>query len=793
MVSDRELILAALLHDVGKLGQRAHRSGEGLGGEALGLAQMICPSYQGHHTHRHVLYTAEFILTHLGYLPPGVDRERLNRLAAWHHLPCDDETGLIARADRLSSGMERESEDHCADGADRFRKVRLRAITNEIALAGREPAGGPWSVELNPLSPELGFAVSDDAPERDRTAEYKPLWDGLLREWNRNRVADPWGYLNRALSVLERYTWCVPSDTTGYPDISLFDHLKTTAAIAISLAQAAKPGPPFLLVTGDLSGIQGYLFGLHMGAGGLARRLRARSLFISLVTDSAVHYILRRLGLPLTQCILSAGGRFTLLLPNTAQAAESVQEAAGGPAEWSAGQTGFALRPHIATLAATEDELRDDFGALLLGLRERLEREKARPLRIALVGPEGWREERFVQPPLVSEDEGLCTCCGRAAGRPREEDGEPVCDACHRDDREGRGLVKARYIAFLPGGGRLPFASAEMVTEERDIPRDAYLALDLDGGSGGLPGTPVVGRFIARHVPLDGEGNIVEFTALAARSRGRTALAYLKADVDNLGLIFGGGLRGEGGDRRSISRLATLSRSLELFFGGHVQALGCEKDIYTVYSGGDDLLVIGPWSTLVQFAVRLREDFARFTCGNPSWGLSAGLAVAGHHTPVLTAAEETEDRLHGAKHTPGPGIVPWPPGAEAGGGECGKDRLVAMGTSIPWDYVPGLLADAERLLRWLEDEKLSTGQVRRLLSYADLYQEWQRTGDMRAFRYAPLLVYDLKRNWANAPPEALEWARELTLRDSAKMPALRFICEYALYGARGAADGSEAP
>lgn len=318
------------------------------------------------------------------------------------------------------------------------------------------------------------------------------------------------------------------------------------------------------------------------------------------------------------------------------------------------------------------------------------------------------------------------------------------------------------------------------------MPRDTYLLLDMDGGCEGAAELPIMGRHVARWAPRGEHDEVVTFEDLASRSRGRRALAYLKADVDNLGFVFSRGLEREASDRRSISRLATLSRTLELFFAGYMQSLAARHEcIYTVYSGGDDMLMVGPWDRVVEFAVALRRDFGRYTCSNPAWSLSAGITLVTYRTPVLLAAEEADRRLEAAKDTPGEGILPWPPGADGVRDEVKrKDRLVAFGTSLPWSRAPEALEQAETLLQWLQDGALSAGQARRLLLYAAWYQHWQRTGDVMGFRYAPMLAYDIRRNWRSAPEQAAEWARGLTVRDSADMPALRFICEYALSGAR---------
>lgn len=134
------------------------------------------------------------------------------------------------------------------------------------------------------------------------------------------------------LAVLERYTWCLPSNSQEeIPDISLYDHLRTTAAIAAclyiyhceknewditSIKDSRKE--KFRLVVGDLSGIQSYIFDIsHHGAGGVAKRLRARSFYLSMLSEVASHKVLHTFGLPISNIIMASGGKFYILLPNT--------------------------------------------------------------------------------------------------------------------------------------------------------------------------------------------------------------------------------------------------------------------------------------------------------------------------------------------------------------------------------------------------------------------------------------------------------------------------------------------
>ena len=62
-----------------------------------------------------------------------------------------------------------------------------------------------------------------------------------------------------------------------------------------------------------------------------------------------------------------------------------------------------------------------------------------------------------------------------------------------------------------------------------------------------------------------------------------------------------------------------------------------------------------------------------------------------------------------------------------------------------------------------------------------MYREYQKTGKTIYFRYAPMLMYDLKRNWDEktvSEKEAKSWAYDLAKPNSDEMKGLYFICQY---------------
>ncbi len=133
-----------------------------------------------------------------------------------------------------------------------------------------------------------------------------------------------------------------------------------------------------------------------------------------------------------------------------------------------------------------------------------------------------------------------------------------------------------------------------------------------------------------------------------SRLRSVACLAACKADVDNLGLLFGMGFAAEGKQNLfSISRFAMLSRMLNHFFAAHVPRLMQREfpGMYLIFAGGDDLFALGPWSEAVRFAQRLRSDFGRFTGNNPALTFSAGLPVFKPRLPMRALRHAAEEAL----------------------------------------------------------------------------------------------------------------------------------------------------
>ena len=220
-----EIVLAALLHDIGKFAQRAEHKFEFKDIEE----QLFLPLKEGRPAYKHALYTLKFLEVFKDYLPkPSNEFERADEnyinFAAKHHKPENPYEWIIAEADRISAGMDREEAELVGERLlSVFSEVFLEKSKNEYVyydLCALEPNEN--------IFPKKSF---------EKSVDYKNLWDKFLKDFK----SLPYNYdfhiyLPSLISVLEKYTWCIPSAIYHtLPDISLFDHSVSTAAIASAL------------------------------------------------------------------------------------------------------------------------------------------------------------------------------------------------------------------------------------------------------------------------------------------------------------------------------------------------------------------------------------------------------------------------------------------------------------------------------------------------------------------------------------------------------------------------------
>jgi hypothetical protein len=151
-------------------------------------------------------------------------------------------------------------------------------------------------------------------------------------------------------------------------------------------------------------------------------------------------------------------------------------------------------------------------------------------------------------------------------------------------------------------------------------------------------------------------------------------------------------------------------------------------------SGGDDLLLVGPWNVTLDFAGEARRRFAlRF--GDEGLTISGGLAVVRYRLPIRQTAAIAEELLERAK-------VEAAPGASAP-----KDQLAALGQLWKWEHHAVVVDAGKRLAGWIEERQMERGWLQTMLDLALLHHADNSAapGD-RALAVARL-AYHVTRNY----------------------------------------------
>jgi CRISPR-associated protein Csm1 len=207
---------------------------------------------------------------------------------------------------------------------------------------------------------------------------------------------------------------------------------------------------------------------------------------------------------------------------------------------------------------------------------------------------------------------------------------------------------------------------------------------------------------------------VKEFGLMQEQARGVKRLGVLRMDVDDLGDLFKWGMQDEG----TLSRVASLSFALSLFFEGWVGQLcrrvndrGADK-LYAIYSGGDDLFIVGAWEALPELADRIRRDLARFAAYHPKVHISGGLTLHGGKYPLYQAARDAEGALEAAKDL-----------RRDDEPEHRKDALNFLGVTFPWEEFEQVKREKERMVDLVTVHGVDRALLRTLLKLYGRFAE----------------------------------------------------------------------
>lgn len=744
LLQSARVALAAYLHDLGKFSQRA---GVNENNSRLPAhTQLYCPrtrtegrpNQQGYPTHLHAAHTAlsfETIEPFLKSLISGDvapftkdDVNSLVNVASRHHKPETFLDWVVARADRLASGFERErfeqynSESEENTGVRNYRQARLLCLFEQISNPAREIADVKYIMPLKPLAPETVFPklrneIFPNSPEA-ATKEYGQLWESFV---NALEKMDPTVRESPTLAfdafdtLWLQHTHCIPAATVAptRPDVSLYDHSRSTAALAVALWRwhsAAKNQSTdeakkalanedisemeknkFLLIQGDFTGIQNFIFGATPRVNKKsADTLRGKSFFVNLLCETTAISLLDALHLPSVCQVINAAGKFLIVAPNTDEVRLQLQECREELDSWFVQKTLGIAGVVIASIEASQADfiIKDEgigFRSLMKNLFESLEFAKfqkfnttsGKGTHFGALSADYSSGACDIDTRLPAQADADSNGLERVSffGRDMLMLGGWLRRASDTDvlvvhKGNGFGSFAEQLDSILPGGLKVSLISRKEISQ---VPRsrlsDVFRIWDYKLSE--MATQPAWNGFAHKQINawapwLESERRGLSFEEIAEAnvriaqhdhpddqrgSEGIEALAIIKGDVDNLGAVFREGMK-----EPTFAKMSSLSRQLNSFFA-HWLPVYCREHpefekCYTLFAGGDDFFLIAPWRTGQQLAKSLRDEFCRFTGqdpSNPRIHLSVGIATAKAGTPVTMLGEWAEDALTASK------------------------------------------------------------------------------------------------------------------------------------------------
>jgi len=614
----------------------------------------------------------------------------------------------------------------------------------------------------------------------DSTGDWKSAWQNFAQDFTKLVTGsdDAESLLDGLEALLLRHADRVPV-ADAQRDVSLAQLARSIAAISVCMARGGhESASPMLMAGADLSGIQQFLYDI-LGKNA-AKFLKGRSFYLDLLMQSVVFRIRRTLDLGPWHQIYASGGSLFMLVPNSEVNVNALHALRSEliDAIFAAHGTSLFLALDWVEAPLTSilnPDPSNDLSVVWKGLFERLNTLKRRRYQEQLVS----EYDFFFEPTelggtqlrdAVTNEELTTKELAEKNFEKLGEEGSIIRLSTAEQRRLGQELRRARvHIVvdrLLPECKSQPYNPCGLgvyhyLLQEGEgipakLPRGATLARINELGSSASSKLFRVSMIGGNDYPRDEEGNPMTFDQLAGQGNLRR-LGILRMDVDDLGQIFQRGIPAGG---RTLARYASLSRSLDLFFKGYLTALWrrhpqYKDNTYILYSGGDDLFILGRWDIAVKFAQTIRKDFSSWTCNQPSFGLSGGIAVVGAKHPIAQAAELAAEAEAAAKsHV----LV-------RDGLTMKKDSFHLLGFSLHWTHeFPLVLAYRDRFAALLESGKLPRSLLAQLNLFDSMLQQVNQRNlevdhtkkDKLPERWRWLMAYQMKRSMDQTKDEDLK-------------------------------------
>jgi len=594
--------------------------------------------------------------------------ESIKECVRFHHkkeieyasIPDNSPAYIAYIADNIASGADRRLKDTDNKNIQFKKDIPLYSIFN-LLKGDFEGKSVKYTNHFNnipiPTSEEKTITSSDYSK---LVADVKSALSSI--EYNGN-------YLNSLLEIMESYTSYIPSSTNSkeVADISHFDHSKITACVGSCISEyliansiddyktelflnesSFLDKKAFLMMSLDLSGIQSFIYSIDYEDA--LKSLRMRSFFLEIFMEHCIDTLLEMTGLSRVNLIYSGGGHCYILLPNTDKVKENITKICSLINHWLIEQFEASLYLSMAYVECSGHDLmnlpveKSPYSQIFIQLSKRLSENKLNRYSADDI--------RLLNKPMQPSSRE-CRICGKVSVLKSKD----ICEWCDTFAGISSAIFTSNtYVVTnteIPTykGFRLPGIEGDVYLYFVDKQTAINFIKNGDIVRVYCKNEPCTGINYARKIFVADYAYSNLISDLLTESTGIKRIAVLRMDVDNLGQAFVKGFEKESEDAEiryrycTLSRFAAFSRQLSMFFKYYINMILDENKnrknrVSVVYSGGDDVFLIGAWEEVIKSALKINDVFNQFTMGRLK--LSAGIGIFREKYPIYKSAKETE-------------------------------------------------------------------------------------------------------------------------------------------------------
>lgn len=484
-----------------------------------------------------------------------------------------------------------------------------------------------------------------------------------------NKLEYTWEYLSSLLDLLEQKFSYIPISSDS--DISVYDHIKLSVAIGSCIFQYLSENnrldtqqetfekykdfcneKAFCLYSVDFSGIQDFIYGQY-GKEDVLKNLRSRSFYLEILLENIIDELLEKLLLSRANLLYAGGGHAYFIFANTQNTEDKLKEFNLNIGNWLRKIFGIELFLASGYTSCSANEFKNEPSGAYSECFKRVSTEISKNKLQRYSG----KQISELNNAEILENERECKVCHRSD----KLNSEGECSLCAGFAKLSRKILENNIFKIVKDNkdSNLPIYSKGFLSTDTSNKNDDCIRIYAKNHLNNK-NLSVKNIYVGDYY----RGNTLE--ELVKDSVGIKRLGVFRADIDNLGKAFVSGFSKE---QQTLSRSAVFSRRLTQFFKFYINYIlkngkfeiissdnkKIERKAAIIYSGGDDVFIVGAWKDVLEFSVDLYNNLNEFTQGTLS--ISGGFGIYNPKYPISYIAAQTGELEENSKQLEGKNAI----------------------------------------------------------------------------------------------------------------------------------------